>query len=159
ADHADFGVAVLRLRLFLRHRMHVDSSQAGNVSHGMLEDRPEPARLVKTLVGKTDRQKPVELIEHAEHVETQPPPAICMAYDLPLPCRLDADANVGASVYLHQAVGTFSGNAQQTARPVVFEAPAKNLHAGCIQSRANALASARWNGPALENKGDLLIPI
>ena len=43
----------------------VDFAQAGDVPHQALEDRPQPAWLVKLLVVEADRQHPIEVIEDA----------------------------------------------------------------------------------------------
>ena len=121
------------------------------LQHALIQ-RPQGARTHKGFVIETGRQKAVDSLRNAHQVRVERRPGILMDDDLPLPCRLDADANVGASVYLHQAVGTFPGNAQQAARPVVFEAAAENPHAGCIKRCADALAGHSRDGSAFEGK-------
>ena len=159
ANHTDFGAHMLDFGVRFRQRMYVDPSQPRDVPYRMLEDRPEPARLVETLVIEADRQKAVQFVENAQHIESERRPGILMANDLPLPSRLDANANVGPAVNLHETIWAISGDAEEPARPVILEAATKYAHAASIQSGPNALAFGTSDCSAFELKSKRLIPI
>src|SRR5262249_1755248 len=105
----------------------------------MLEDRPQPTRLIETLVIEADRKKALKLVENAQHIEFQRRPRILVRYHLPLSRRLDAGADIGSAVHVHQTIRTISGKAEETARPVILEAAGEDAHTRGVKCGCHAL--------------------
>jgi hypothetical protein len=131
----------------------VDTSQSGNMPDGVLEKRPNPAGLVEALVVEADGQKAVEFVKNVEYVEVERRPGILVVYDLSLPSRLDARPDIRLPIYLHEAIGTITGNAKQATRSVIFETTGKSVYSGGIEGGPDTLASECGNSPAFESKG------
>jgi hypothetical protein len=64
--------------------------------------------------------------------------------------RLDAGADVGNAVHLHQAIGAPAGHAEQAPGPVVLEAAAEYPHARRIQGRRYGVAQVGPDRLAVE---------
>ncbi len=152
ADYANVGVQMFDGAFTRGNLVHVDPAQPRDVPHHVLEYRPQPARLVKTLVIKSDRQKAVQLVEHIQDIEGQARPGILMADDLALPGRLDAGPHIGLAVHLHEAVGAITGEAQEPARAMIFEAAREDAHPGGVEGGGDALAGQ--GGDVAAVKGD-----
>src|SRR5262249_31815599 len=99
-DHANVCLEVFDCCMDCRGPFHIDATQPRNVPNGVLENRPQPAWSVEALVIKADRQKSIELIEGAQHIEIQRWPRILMRHHHPLPRRLDAGADIRPAVYV-----------------------------------------------------------
>ena len=71
---------------------------------------------------------------------------------MPVARRRDAGAHVGRAVHIHQAVGTLARQAQQAARPVIFEAAREDAAARAIERGRYGIAGARFDGLAVKLK-------
>src|SRR6266513_1314696 len=94
----------------------------------------------------------MQLVEDAQHVKFERRPGVLMANDQPRPRRLDARADVGPAVHVHEAIRAVAGDTEEATRSMVFEAARKDADAGRIEGRPNALAGLRGNRATCKSK-------
>src|SRR5579859_6700943 len=94
--------------------------------------------------------KPVEALDTGQPVAVERRIRVLMPYPHARAHRSNAGADIGSAVHIHQAVGTFAGEAEQAARPMVLEAASEDAAACSIKRRRHGVAGPGFHGLAIK---------
>ena len=148
-EHIDapvLGVVAARVPAVL-----VDLAEAGDAAQEVLVHRPQTPRPDHRAVVEADRcEGAADLVGDRQQIALERAAHVLGTNIRARTERLDADAHVRHAVDRHQAVRAAARAAEETARPVVLEAPREHAATRGIERRPDRVTCQPVRRPALE---------
>ena len=134
------GVVIPVLIRGLGNVIYVDPAQASYTANETASHAPEQLWPMQRFVVEAHRHEPCQGVQNRQEVPFQRRPSVLVTDMHTLLDRLNAGADVGDTVDIHQAVWAPPGAAEQSTGPMVFETSAESRDARCVKGRCDGVA-------------------